>query len=210
MIKIIKKAILELTKANKIFHSEADFQFQLGWTLKELDDTLEIRMERPYENDDKIINIDIVIINNDSTYAIELKYPTNLLKYTNDNEIYLLKQQAAHNQRRYDFYKDIQRLESLKADKKIKNGYALLLSNNSKYLLKPNGYDKAFNFAEGHAITKGDYSFSKEASKGTIKGREEAIQIKNEYICKWNDYLKLPKITEEQKNLEFKYLLIEI
>ncbi len=210
IIDIIKEAILELASRNKIFHSEADFQFQLGWTIKEIDRTLEIRMERPYKIGDEDINIDIIIECNNSTYAIELKYPTSLLEYSISNEIYLLKQQDAYNQRRYDFYKDIQRLESLKANKKIKNGYALLLTNSSTFLKKPKGFHKQFDFSENHSIHPLSYSFEEGTSQGTTKGRTDAIQIINTYLCKWNKYLKLPEIYKKQKNLEFQYLLIEI
>ena len=209
---IIMNAIAELANENKVFHSEADFQFQLAWMIKYRENNFEIRIEKPYLIDIKNIYIDIIIFdNNNNAYAIELKYATSQVKFNLGKETFSLKQQGATNQKRYDYYHDIQRLENLKNKNLIKNGYTILLTNNLGYLNEPKGVDKEFNFSNSHIINPGSYFFLEKAKQGTIKGRMKKIIINKTYNCKWNDYLTLSLPTQKQeKNLQFKYIMIEI
>ena len=68
-----------LSGKRRIFHSEADFQFALAWEIKELYGW-EIHLEAPATIDEgtkkeKRISIDIVVVDRNNNYPIEMNYP---------------------------------------------------------------------------------------------------------------------------------------
>lgn len=96
-----------------IFHSEADFQHSLAWEIhKSLPDS-SIRLEIPWSNEDKQNHLDIWVASSDVKIAIELKYKTRGLQALVNGELFSLKDQSAQDLGRYDFLKDVMRLEQL-------------------------------------------------------------------------------------------------
>lgn len=123
-----------------IFHSEADFQHELAWLLRK-ETHIKPRLEYPYppkprkdKKDTKGENakirkreyMDIWLPGKD--VAIELKYQTNELGSSLSGESFQLTQQSRGPQVRYDFLKDVQRLEDLDLPG-YKVGFAILLTN---------------------------------------------------------------------------------
>ena len=109
-----------IIRKREFFYSEADFQHELAFAIhkKIINPNVEIHLERPIKNFHKEYCIDILIIQGDLKFAIELKYKTkNSVRY---NEI---KNHSGHGAGRYDFLKDIYRIEKLKKDKKIDKGF---------------------------------------------------------------------------------------
>lgn len=201
----IFNAMKTLSDERPIFHSEADFQFSLGWELKMLNNDLEIIMERPFQFNNKLGDdkdttkyTDIFIKDGLNKYGIELKYVTKELK----TEKYKLKNHMATNLRRYDFYKDISRLESLKINKEIDKGYVIFLTNVPSYQKSTSGMAKEFNFADGCKISQGKYDWSGKKPTGKSH-RNEEIEIKQQYDCCWREY-------PENGSYGFKYILLEI
>lgn len=207
----IFKAMETLLKDRRVFHSEADFQFSLGWELKMLNNDLKIIMERPFQFNNKLdddtktktkIELDLLIKNGSKKYGIELKYVTKELVVKVNDELFDLKNHMATNLRRYDFYKDISRLESLKINKEIDKGYVIFLTNVPSYQKSTNGMAEKFNFADGCKISQGKYDWS--GKRPTEKShRKEEIEIKQQYYCRWNEYSTID-------NHVFKYILLEI
>ena len=84
----------KLKERRKIFVSEADFQLELAWTIKENYPNAKIRLEYcPIF--DLNMHIDILVIMNNKWYPIELKYKTKGCKKVIDDEIFILKNHGA-------------------------------------------------------------------------------------------------------------------
>ena len=219
--------ISELSKVRKLFHSEADFQFALAWEIHKNPGTkvrLEKKMTLPNQNDDeddKNLYIDIWVEFNRKKYGIELKYKTKKVDIELDGERYILKEQAAQDFARYDYLKDVHRLEEFKEKKqidKINIGYAVFLTNDHLYWGKSKradtANDKDFRIYEGRTIAGGkdlSWRHKDEKTKKIIEGpsdfvkknprRKGKILLKQDYKIKWQIY------NEEG---HFKYLLLGI
>ena len=110
----IEAAMVTLAKRRPVFHSEADFQHELAWTIRERHPDAGIRLEYPLPLDGPRRVIDIWLT--DGPTAIELKY---------------WKGGEALDLARYDFRKQIDHLESLIADLWIDTGYVVAATNYS-------------------------------------------------------------------------------
>ncbi len=204
MIKI-KDALNELSKERPVFHSEADFQHALAWTIHEKYSGLNIRLEKPLNNEKK--HLDIFAFNDNKTVAIEVKYKTKNLHTAVKNEEFNLKNHNAQDYGRYDFLKDISRLEKVLEKKSDGAGFAAFLTNDHLYWEKPkkkDPVDEDFRIHEGKTI-KGKLSWKEGTSKETMKTREEPIMLEGEYTLIWEDYSNL-----EEQNGKFRYLVIEV
>ena len=89
-----------LSKRRPVFHSEADFQLQLAWEILKSFPSLDIYLEKPIDLDSRIY-LDIVIKDEDSSFALELKYRTRKIQTQFKGENYLLKEHGAQDQGRY-------------------------------------------------------------------------------------------------------------
>ncbi|HPM48103.1 MAG TPA: hypothetical protein PLW78_10240 [bacterium] len=199
----LKKVLKSLSKKRPVFHSEADFQFALAWEIKEEYKSAEIRLEKRFETGKKNNYFDIFFELDGKKYAIELKYKTAKLEDKLYDEEYNLKGQSAQDCGRYDFLKDVQRLEKLKESKKINQGFAIFLTNDHYYWSagrKENSVDAKFRINEDRKIEKDStLEWTSDAADGTKKGRTDPIKLKKDYTCKWFKYSAL-----------FQYLLFEI
>lgn len=200
----ITELLDELSKERPIFHSEADFQHALAWKIHEKYSDLNIRLEKRITLNDKEIYIDVFIHKGNNIVAIETKYKTKNINITVSNEEFNLKNHSAPNNNRYDFIKDISRIEECL--KKYLNGYAfaIFLTNDSSYWEISRGtdtQDKDFRIHEGRII-KGKLSWKEGASKKT---RSEPIILKGKFKLTWKDYSDVKK-----RNGNFRYLLVKI
>ena len=197
----IDKIIDELKSKRKVFFSESDFQFALAWEIQKLYDKAKIRLEYCIQGN-KYIDIRVELENR--IYPIELKYKTRLLDVEYNNEKYQLKNQGAQDHGRYDYLKDIQRLEEF--SKEMENfecGYAILLTNDISYWDndKANCVDVQFSLKDNRTTPK-KMSWEN-AGKGTTKGREDDIELSEEYKINWKDYYNFDGV----KNGEFRYCI---
>jgi hypothetical protein len=196
----------ELSKKRKIFHSEADFQFALAWEIQSLLPCAEIRLEY-HPCDEPYKSIDIVVRLDEYTYPIELKYKTKEFE-AYDGEGFKLKEQSAQDVGRYDFIKDICRIEKFSGHiKNFKAGYVIFLTNDQHYwdpLRKPNVGYAAFTVHDG-VVKKGSMKWGDHLSAGTTKGRNDMLTLTKEYTINWIRYSDFGK-----KNGLFRYTLISI
>ncbi|MYC65061.1 MAG: hypothetical protein F4X12_01865 [Acidobacteriia bacterium] len=173
-----------------MFHSEADFQHALAWCIHERIPDGGCRLEfKPFPS--KPIYLDIWLPGIGT--AFELKYLSRKLNFFREGESFALRNQGAQDIRRYDFLKDIQRLEQLRTLPNVLAGFAILLTNDPTYWnppLSPNTVDAAFRLHEGRTIT-GEMTWSERAAAGTTKGREEPIRLNGSYVLHWHDYADL-------------------
>jgi len=179
-----------IAKKRPIFHSEADFQHTFAWEIHQKLPNAAVRLELPVQVKNQYLHIDIWIKNQDEILAVELKYKTRALSVSIDNEQYRLKNQSAQDIGRYDFIKDIQRLEHVSSEQSNFIGYAVLLTNDSAYWIKPVNHDTVdadFRINDGRVI-EGVCNWGVNASDGTKKNREQALVLKNKYVVQWENF----------------------
>ncbi len=202
----IIKILSKLAKDRPIFHNEKDFQLALAWKIRgELPD-LNVRLEKRINIQDDIINptesdrfFDIFLFNNDGIVIIEIKYKTKAFHYEIDGESFELKKHSAHDQGRFDFIKDIKRIEKALEIYKHENikclGFSIMLTNDSGYCEKIKDEnvkykDIDFRIHQGK-ILKGELKWKYEPSKGTTSGREYPLILEGEYSLDWRTYSDL-------------------
>lgn len=198
--------ILEtLGKLRPIFHNEADFQFCLAWEIQKQFPTSEIRLE--YKVPGFIGRYTDIWIRGEKPLAVELKYKPISVTLENKDEVFELKNHGAQDLGRYDFLKDLQRVEEIVSKFPQTTGYAIMLTNDPSYWKKPqkqNSVDADFKIDEGRSM-HGTLSWSPKASKGTTRGREKPLKIRGKYKIKW-----MPYFTENQKLGDFRLLCLKV
>jgi len=99
----IEYVLKELFLEQRIFGSEADFQFALAWKLKELFPEATLRLEYIPWKYNSNMHIDIVVFHDGKMAPIELKYKTHGFDGTVRDDHIVLKDQSAQNIGRYHF-----------------------------------------------------------------------------------------------------------
>lgn len=127
MRKYIMQAMEQMANGGKLFCSEADFQFSLGWELNKILPNAQLLFEKEVN----VGYVDIIVIWNGKWYYIELKYHTSLCDTTSLGLPLHLKNQSAQDLLRYDYLYDIFRIQRIAANKKDNygGGYAIVLTN---------------------------------------------------------------------------------
>ncbi|MCY3639353.1 MAG: hypothetical protein OXG80_09710, partial [Chloroflexi bacterium] len=176
----IHNIVQGLAVSRPIFHSEADFHVALSETIKALG--YETRLEFPsFRGESK--RQDIWVSN--AELLVELKFPTQKLEIESSGKSFSLKEHSAQDLGRYDFIKDIQRLErAVREGIYAKRGFAVMLTNDSLYwrpspTRRRTGSDE-FRIHEERHVT-GPMEWGPTAGPGTRNGREEPIILTGSY-----------------------------
>ena len=198
-----------LARERPVFHSEADFQFALGWEIKG-QTGLDVRLEfPPFSNESLYLDIWLP----SDRIAIELKYLTRKLRLRLGDESFALRDQSAQDIRRYDFVKDIERLERVVKDgNAASGGMAVLVTNDPSYWkppARPEPIDAAFRVDQGRKLS-GEMRWSDRAGKGTTKGRECPILLSGSYLLEWREYGGSVTRRAKEKYAQFRYLAVEV
>ncbi|MDD5094110.1 MAG: hypothetical protein PHV74_07010 [Dehalococcoidia bacterium] len=196
-----------LAEKRPLFHSEADFQHALAWQLRTQGDVTDVRLELPVDQHGNSLHLDILAINGSHRLAIELKYKTRKLTSMVRNETFSLRDQAAQDIARYDFAKDIWRLEQVLANHSDMVGYAILLTNDSAYWERSNRstVDEQFRLHEGRTL-QGTLEWESGASDGTKSKRESPIPLSGAYGMRWRVYSNLI----QEPYGQFRYLMVKV
>jgi len=209
----IHEILRRLSNKRSIFHSESDFQHALAWEFHTSYPDLKVRLEKRADLFNEPTYLDILLSDKEQQTVIELKHKTRSLFAVVNNELYWLKDQSAQDIGRYDYLKDVERLESFVSKYREARGYALILTNDSSYWKVPgitNTVDAKFRIHEGRIIM-GQLSWGAQASAGTMAGRERMISLKNKYVSKWQDYSILESSDIQGGNYpRFRYLCLEV
>ena len=108
-----------------MFHSEADFQHALAWAIHQSLPDARVRLEfRPSWLSSRTY-LDIWVEHEGRALALELKYKTRRLRESVGGEVFDLLDQSAQDIGRYDFLKDLQRLEAVVASRPDTTGCAI-------------------------------------------------------------------------------------
>ncbi len=208
----IEDIMKNLSEKRPVFHSEADFQHALAWEIHETHPDFGIRLEGRIDIEKESFYVDMVVLKDGKMrYFIELKYKTVVINPKNKDEIYTihgesfsLKNQGARDVARYDFCKDIRRLEKIVEKKPESRGYAIFLTNDHLYWKhgRRNTNDEKFKIHKD-AVLNGTLRWGPNTGIGTMKGRENEINLKNAYNIIWREYSDI----EESK---FRYTFVEV
>lgn len=129
----------ELEKVfNKDYKVHLEYQLPKGWNENFDNEYEQWRTEKPY--------FDIVLEHENQFIAIELKYKLKEIKLNKENQLLrfglkakdenliLVTNQSAENEGRYDFWKDVKRIEVLsKAFDNVIGGIAIFVTNQENY-----------------------------------------------------------------------------
>ena len=136
--------------------------------------------------------LDVWVAGDGWSAAIELKYFKRALDITVGGERFEAAQkQEAQDISRYDFVKDVERVETVVRTQPSVTGYAVALTNDSSYWRVPAvprpTIDGAFRLHEGvHA--RGFARMGRKAGAGTTKGREKSHELEGRYPLRWRDF----------------------
>ena len=200
-----------LLNKRPVFHSEADFQHALAWEIHCMWPTSEIRLEYKPMHLKGRIYLDLWVNSTEfGTLAIELKYKTRKMMTVDVRaEVFELADQSAQDQGRYDFLKDVQRLEEISNQREDITGYAILLTNDRSYWDVPanrSTADSEFRLHEGRTLA-GQLKWGSQASEGTTKGREGPIILSDHYKLEWCNY---SLVDGGGSYNQFRYLIVKV
>jgi hypothetical protein len=152
--------------------------------------------------------MDVTAELDDRLHAFELKYKTRAMATRIGSELYALQNHVAQPIGRYDFLKDVARLEAITQNRQALVAYAIFLTNDSAYWAEPRSVDDtsaAFSLHDGRVLS-GRLGWSPRASIGTKRGREEAINLSRRYVLQWRDYSEI----DSKHYSRFCYLAVEV
>ena len=216
------QAIRQLAASNRVFCSEADFQFALAWELQRIPGA-QIFLESGVPVGQDTFYVDIIVDLNGKRYYIELKYQTSLCKTSFSGFPINLKNQSAQDIMRYDYLKDINRLLTIKKwqERDFGGGYAVILTNDRLMYNVPRSSTKTpldfkFRIHDRRGLPEekniypvpGDVNWNnanKSQDHWTKTGPRKDFSLPMKINTNWEQYLK---ITDNNgKEQDFKYLI---
>jgi hypothetical protein len=202
----IPRVLADLAATRPIFHSEADFQFSLAWYIQSLHPDAQIRLEsRPEPG----IHLDLLVSMDGRRYAIELKYFAASASLSVNSEHFALPNHGAQPLGRYDFCKDIWRVEKMVSDSYSDIGWAVALTNDDSYWrpgVHADPIDQAFRIHEGQVI-RGDLAWH-ERTGGTSRTRKARLPLRGSYECRWQSYSQVERVGLSP--IQFRFLAISV
>lgn len=192
-----------LRQRRKVFHSEADLQFEFGRTVQELDPAIEIRLERPVRLDASSTYLDMFCIKVDARTAIEFKYFTQ--RWTSDGLVdsdeFVLRNHAARDLARRNFVRDIKRVEGF-TRALAGNGIAILLTNDKALWETPSRApttrDRNFHLFEGRQL-EGHLVWGHQ-----YENNRSNLDLAGSYTLQWHVHSHI-----DSPILELRYLAVE-
>ncbi len=191
-----------------IYHSEADFQHAFAWAVHQRLPRASVRIERPIKVNGKTLHLDFLVQAAKMSIAVELKYKTRKLGVDLNGEEFRLASHSAADLGRYDFIKDVCRLEEIASSLNDCDGWAIMLTNDSAYWKPSNDkktVDAAFRIHHGR-ILGGRLGWTADASDGTKRGRESDLQLIGRYLLQWSDY----SAPSTDSYGQFRYLAVHV
>jgi hypothetical protein len=204
----IQTSLRELQRERPVFHSEADFQHALAWTFHIPHPSASVRLETNSGSTDRTEHIDILIRDNGTLCAVELKYKTARLDAVHNGERFHLQNHGAQPLGRYDFIKDIVRLESFVTRHSNAMAYAMFLTKEATYWSETRASlttDVMFRLHQGRTLD-GVLSWGTTTGTGTMKGRESPLSLIGSHSILWLDYSQL----DGRGAGRFRYVLLKI
>lgn len=206
-----------LEQNNELLFNERDLQMHLAIWLKGIGkyDDVDVEYYVPFEEFggkyiwESALRLDIVVKKGEEYLPVELKYKTKkagklLTRFDEElkGKYTVLKDQAAQDLGKYDFWKDVRRIELVRNRfNRVKNGLAVFVTNDESYL-KPSGENsncKAFDMSSEGSLSKN--KSWKNGNSACAKGYPN-FEVEKEYIIEWK-----PCFFEGE---EFNYCIVKI
>lgn len=202
----VEETLRTLSGERPIFHSEADFQHALAWSLRERFDDIGVRLEFPLPWEDGRAYADIWLRTPEGPVVLELKYWKRELRVTLADEQFMLRNQAAQDLGRYDFVKDLARIERLVSGEHARAGAVVAITNDQGYWRRGRRgtVDADFRLHEGRWLS-GNLRWAPHTG-GTRLGRDDALNVAGTHDVRWKPYSQMG----EERAGEFRYLFIGI
>lgn len=211
------EAMEALTSQGRIFVSEADFQHAFAWELhRRLPEDAVVRLEQPAVFQAKWY-LDVWARHQNLALAVELKYKTCEHPLIIDGENFTLGAHSAEDCNRFDFVKDIVRLEHVVDNRHGTIGYAIMLSNEPRYWdakhSETDATDRAFRIHEGKVLGGClDWLPNKKTGKlpspATMKTKKGPLILRGVYSLNWQKYRSAAP--GEGPRGEFRYLVVKV
>lgn len=186
----VGEVLERLAAIGPVFHSEADFQHQLAWVVRELAPGVRVRLEtRPLPEERLELDVLLTDAGIGERAAVELKYATRALSVEVGSERFRLRNPAAQDVIRHDVVKDLWRLEKLIAAGAVDRGVLLFVTNDQVYW-SPSSRDTvdgAFRLHEGRDLA-GTLGWASRAGSGTTAKRDIPLALTGRYRLAWSDY----------------------
>lgn len=207
---LFSQTVSKLLSRDDTSLSEAQLKYSLAWELRRiLPQNYSIYLEYPIreQKDDGTETRkyhDIVIKGDGKFCVIELKYKTKAKDVRFDGKMFSLKTHGAQDLGRYDFLKDVERIEHYKkSNANFDCGYSVIITNDSVYWTREglNKIYQSFALNEGRIIPNRHLDWINAKVESVGKSRENGLQIDGSYTIKW-----LP----ESSINDFRYLILDI
>ena len=207
----LQKQLEELADNEGLYLNEAQFQFELAGKLRDYfaiqNRECHIYLEYPStqkDNTGRRQYYDIVIQENNAYCVIELKYKTKKGKINYDGIVVELKYHAAQPLAKFDFLKDVSRIENFEkdTDKKLDCGFVIMLTNDKSYWERDSkdGLAQEFSLMDGTTICKGCKKWRPDTKTSSVgESRKDGLKLQKDYEVVWKPYCE-----------NFKYLMLEI
>ena len=203
----IENIIKQLGTERPVFYSEADFQHALAWEIHRRTPSAAVRLEINLGIGKRAM-VDILVRDVHTNHAIEVKYKTAKLDAICLGEEFRLLNHGAQDIGRYDFIRDVCRLEAFVDAYPNTIGYAILLTNDDNYWKETKRLttaDAMFRLHDGCTL-QGTLRWGAATGKGTMKGREDCLDLRGSYSVQWADYSEL----DCKGPRKFRYVLLQV
>ncbi len=201
------RKVLEGIREKHFFTSEMHFKIEFIMKAKELNPDFDFYPEYVKKEDSKT-HYDLLVITNEKKEKVlfEFKYLTDKYSQELDNGITLTTNSNKNSKRKYDCWRDIERIENCIDSKMFDYGYFILITNSSYFWNKSDNDTcaKDFSIAQGmhRASTKSWRDGTSDSTKG---GRDDSIVINNNYQFTYEEFYD-----SKEKNGHFQYLIVPI
>ncbi|GEM_PF-1183444 len=190
----LERLVAELSSIRPVFHSEADYQHALAWSIHTAYPDVDVRLEYRAPYTPERVHLDLFLKKGDWVGIIELKYKTKPLAVTIQDEKFDLQDHGAEPLGRYDFLKDLERVEEALCHYPDGIGWVIMVTNDSQYWNPPGSTevaDFAFRIHQGRILQPGHHAWRPGAENGVAQGRERPLSIAGSYLVSWKDYSTL-------------------
>ncbi|MBD5422290.1 MAG: hypothetical protein HDR49_04595 [Bacteroides sp.] len=190
-------------QCSELMFNERDYQMQLAVFLRQTGHYEDVDVEYFIPNDiargagyewDSHLRLDIIVRRAGQFAVIELKYPTArvITEISRFGEtlkgVEIMKQQGAQDLVSYNLWKDVRRIEIVKAlFPNVTGGIAVILTNDSYYIRGPKkgSLSEQFSTAEGRNHIHGPLEWARPTN--TTKGHP-GFTLSGFYGVHWDDY----------------------
>lgn len=204
-----------IAQQNDLMFNELDFQMQLALYLRaggHYDDVdveyfLPRKLADGYDWDSNLY-IDIVVSRDGEYVPVELKYTTSEVRRdlsrfgTTVRNVPIIRSQGADNNIRYNFWKDIRRIEIIKKlFDRVHSGLAVMLTCDRTFLNRHRPSVSSYEFSMNEGFSNGNKTMD---FRGDVKSRQNhrPFRLDGVYTINWN-----PAMID---GVQFNYTIVEI